>query len=157
MISNTDMITTRTQSDVDNALKLRETKVKDFKSLTEDDVNTLERGMFTINTLNRIEEKQVELKNLMNDLGYWNTSIRNKIDWGYTDIFTETDFQRIIDNENILIDAFFTHNDTPITPDISFHYNDINSLERILVDLDVMINDVKSHYKECGTFECGEE
>ena len=33
----------------------------------------------------------------------------------------------------------------------------INALEKILHDLDVMINDVKSHYRQCGAFECGEE
>lgn len=151
------MITDRTQSDVDNALKIRYNKVKTFQGLTEDDVNTLERGMLTINTLNRIEEKQEELANLINVIGYWNTPIENKTDWTDNDIFTEGEFQRIIDNENILRNAFFTYVDTPNTPNISFHYEDINSLEKILVDLDVMINDVKSNYRECGNFECGEE
>ena len=42
--------------------------------------------------------------------------------------------------------------------DILLTIDDINALEKILFDLDVMINDVKSHYRECGTFEsgCGE-
>lgn len=151
------MITDRTQNDVDNALKIRDEKVKAFQALSEDDVNTLERGTLTINTLNRIEEKQDELKNLLNDMGYWNTAITNKPDWAYSDIFTKVDFQRIIDNENVLKEAFFTYKDTPNTPNISFHYEDINYLEKILVDLDVMINDVKSNYHICGTFECGEE
>ena len=37
-----------------------------------------------------------------------------------------------------------------------YYWDDINALEKILYDLDVMINDVKSHYRECGTFESGE-
>lgn len=151
------MIFDRTKTDIDNAKKIRNEKVKLFKDLTEDDITTLERGMLTINTLNRIEQKQAELKNLFNDMGYWNTPIESENDWTYTDIFTEADFRRIIDNENILRNAFFTYKNTPNTPDISFHYEDINSLEKILVDLDVMINDVKSNYHECGNFECGEE
>lgn len=151
------MITDRTQNDIDNALKIRNDKVKTFQTLTDDDITTLERGTMTINTLNRIEEKQGELKNLFNGIGYWNTPTKNKTDWTYTDIFTEEDFRRIIDNENILRNAFFTYKDTPGTPNISFHYEDINSLEKILVDLDVMINDVKSNYRECGNFECGQE
>ena len=32
----------------------------------------------------------------------------------------------------------------------------LNDVEKILYDLDVMINNVKSHYRECGTFESGE-
>lgn len=149
------MIFDRTQNDVDTAILLRNTKVKKFEALTESDINYLERGTITINTLNRIESKQEELKNLVNDMGYWNTPITNKV-WSENDIFNVDDFQRIIDNTNTLRNAFFVYKDTPNTPPISYHYNDLNALEKIFVDLDVMINDVKSKYKRCGTFRCGE-
>lgn len=150
------MIFNRTQADVDTALSIRKEKVQTFTELTESDITTLERGMLTINTLNRIEEKQAELKGLFNDMGYWNTPVVNKT-WNYDDVFYTDDFQRIIDNTNVLRNAFFVYADTPATPPISFGYEDINSLEKILFDLDVMINDIKSNYRQCGTFECGEE
>ena len=153
------MIFDRTQNDVDTAILLRDTKVKNFEELTESEIATLEKGTITINTLNRIENKQEELKNLFNDMGYWNTSITNK-QWTENDIFDnncERDFQRILDNTNILRQAFFVYKDTPNTPPVSYHWQDINALEKILYDLDVMINDVKSNYRQCGTFECGEE
>jgi hypothetical protein len=146
----------RTQNDVDTAIRLRREKVQTLQELTEDEIATLEKGTLTINTLNRIETKQEELKNLFNDIGYWNTPITNKV-WGENDIFNVVEFQRIIDNTNVLRNAFFVYKSTPNTPPISYHYNDINALEKILYDLDVMINNVKSHYRECGTFECGEE
>lgn len=149
------MIFDRTQSDVDTAYVIRETKVKTFTTLTDSDTATLERGFLTYNTLNRIEEKQTELKNLLNSIGYYNIDISNKT-WQLGDIFNENDFQRILDNENNLRNAFFVYSDTPLTPEISFHYQDINSIEKILYDIDVMINDVKSNYRECGTFESGE-
>lgn len=150
------MIFDRTQNDVDTAILLRDTKVKTFQELTESEIATLEKGTLTINTLNRIENKQEELKNLFNGMGYWNTPITNK-NWDYTQIFNENEFQRIIGNLNILRQAFFVYSDTPNTPPISYHFSDINALEKILYDLDVIINDVKSHYRECGTFYCGEE
>ena len=149
------MIFDRTQNDVDTAILIRNTKVKKFEVLTESEIATLERGTLTINTLNRIENKQEELKNLFNDMGYWNTPTTNKT-WGENDIFNVDEFQRILDNTNILRKAFFVYKATPNTPPISFYWDDINSLEKILFDLDVMINDVKSHYRECGTFESGE-
>ena len=149
------MIFDRTQNDVDTAILLRNTKVKKFETLTESDIETLERGTLTINTLNRIETKQEELKNLFNDMGYWNTPITNKT-WGENDIFNVNEFQRILDNTNALRRAFFVYKDTPNTPPISYYWDDINSLEKILNDLDIMINDVKSNYRECGTFESGE-
>ena len=149
------MIFDRTQNDVDTAILLRNTKVKKFETLTEIEIATLEKGTLTINTLNRIENKQEELKNLFNNMGYWNTPITNKM-WGENDIFNADEFQRILDNTNVLRQAFFVYKDTPNTPPISYYWDDINSLEKILNDLDVMINDVKSHYRECGTFESGE-
>ena len=149
------MIFDRTQNDVDTAILLRREKVQAFQELTEREIATLEKGTLTINTLNRIENKQEELKNLLNGMGYWNTPITNKT-WGENDIFSADEFQRILNNTNILRQAFFVYKDTPNTPPISYHWQDINALEKILYDLDVMINDVKSHYIECGTFESGE-
>lgn len=151
-----DMITDRTQADVTAAKKIRDEKVKTFQTLADSDVETLERGTMTIATLNRIEGKQAELKNLLNCLGYWNIPIENKIDWAYNDIFTEADFRRIIHNENVLRNAFFTYNDTPTTPGISYYYEDLNAIEKILQDIDILINDVKSNCRECGAFNCGE-
>lgn len=149
------MIFDRTQNDVDTAIILRSEKVQKFQELTEDEIAILEKGTLTINTLNRIETKQEELKNLFNDMGYWNTPTTNKV-WDYSQIFNVNEFQRIVDNTTILQNAFFVYKDTPGTPPVSYHYNDINALEKILYDLDVMINDIKSHYRQCGTFESGE-
>ena len=153
------MIFDRTQNDVDTAILLRDTKVKKFEALTESEIETLEKGTLTINTLNRIEAKQEELKNLFNDMGYWNTPITNKT-WGENDIFNADEFQRILDNTNVLRNAFFVYKYTPNTPPISYHWNDINALEKILYDFDNevggMIKDIKSLYRECGAFESGE-
>ena len=150
------MIFDRTQNDVDTAIILRDTKVKNFEALTETEIATLEKGTLTINTLNRIEAKQDELKNLFNDMGYWNTPISTR-QWAYADIFEGTQFDRILNNLEILIKAFFIYKDTPNVPDNNYRkYQTINDVEKIIYDLDVMINDVKSRYKRCGTFRCGE-
>lgn len=159
------MIFDRTQNDIDTARIIRNEKVKfdpitmqptNLDELTPTELETLNKGTFNYTDLNRIETKQEELKNLFNDMGYWNTPITNKT-WGENDIFNADEFQRILDNTNVLRQAFFVYKDTPNTPPISYYWDDINALEKILYDLDVMINDVKSHYRECGTFYCGEE
>ena len=149
------MIFDRTQNDVDTAIVLRREKVQKFKELTEEEIEILEKGTMTINTLNRIESKQEELKNLFNEIGYWNVNVENNI-WGFDDIFGVQDFARIVDNTVSLRNAFFVYKNTPNTPPVSFHYKDVNALEKILNDLDVMINDVKSNYRVCGDYESGE-
>jgi hypothetical protein len=123
--------------------------------LTEGEIAVIEKGFITINTINRIENKQIELKKRFNDMGYWNTSLINKI-WDYAQIFNVNEFQRIIDNIVVLKKAFFEYSYTPQVPPISYYFEDINSLEKILYDFDVMISDIKSNYRECDTFECGE-
>ena len=151
------MIFNRTQEDVNEAIKLRNEKVKDFQELTESEIATLEKGTLTINTLNRIEAKQEELKNLFSEIGYWTKPITNKV-WKFSDIFYPEEFTRILTNLDNLVDAFFVYKDTPNIVDKNYRkYQTINDIEKILNDLDVMINDVKSNYRECGTFECGED
>ena len=150
------MIFDRTQNDVDTAIVLINTKVKKFEALTESEIATLEKGTLTINTLNRIEAKQEELKKLFNNIGYWNKPISIK-QWEYTDVFKGEEFDRILHNLEVLKKSFFVYKNTPDIPDNNYRkYQTINDVEKILYDLDVMINDVKSHYRECGTFECGE-
>ena len=93
------MIFDRTQNDVDTAVRLRNEKVKEFKNLTSEEINTLERGTITINTLNRIENKQIEIAELFSNLSI-NVDIENK-NWEETQIFNRVEFQRILDNLNV--------------------------------------------------------
>lgn len=150
------MIFDRTQTDIENAVKIRAEKLQKNLPLTESEISTLEKGTLTINTLNRIENKQNELKNLFNQIGYWNTRIQNK-SWSYEDFFLQEDFDRILVNLDVLRNAFFAYKDTPKTPSGNYRdYQIINCVEKILHDLDVMISDVKSQYKRCGIYRCGE-
>ena len=149
------MITDRTANDVSLAKTLR-AKLQSGQSLSDAEISIMERGTMTINTLNRIENKQAELKELLENVGYYNTPIQNKT-WEYTECFKENEFQRILNNLNVLRNAFFVYTDTPGTPPISFHYENINALEKVLFDIEAMLNDMIDRFRECGTFECGEE
>lgn len=148
------MIYDRTHEDVENAKTLRAEKVQEFIALTQAETDTMEKGTLTINALNRIENKQAELKGLLNVMGYWNTPITNKT-WTYTGIFHQEEFQRIIDNVQALRNAFFVYSTTPDTPTLKYHFETINDIEKILYDLDSMEDEVKALYRECGNFECG--
>ena len=82
------MIYDRVQADIDTALIIRK-KLQQGETLTEAEIGVLERGTLTINTLNRIEQKQAELIEIFNLLGYWNTNgIENK-EWKYTGYFKQ--------------------------------------------------------------------
>lgn len=148
------MIYTRTKQDVINALKIRKNKVEKGIDLTYSEQATLERGMLTITTLNRVELKQNELKGIINSMGYWNTPIVSKT-WRYSNFFNRTDLDRISSNNKVLREAFYALKDTPSNPKLTYSFLSWNDLEKILEDLETMASEIKEQYRECGTVECG--
>lgn len=148
------MITNRTIYDVNLAKQIRSEKIQKNISLTNEEIETMERGCVTVNTLNRIEQKQEELKLRLNDMGYFNTPIINNL-WDYFDIFNEEDFRRIVENNSFLRKAFYVNSDTPKDAIPKYHYSEFNSLEKILVDLEANINYTINKYRRCGTLNCG--
>lgn len=148
------MIFDRTKSDVDMAIKIREEKVKNFIPLTNEERNILERGMVTNSTLNRIEAQHRQLKTKLNSMGYWNTPILTET-WDTSKIFRERDFMMMVKDTMILRNAFLAFEDTPKSVNLSYSYQNLNNLERILHDLGLMVNIVTRNYLQCGDAYCG--
>lgn len=149
------MIFDRTQFDVDDSLRIIKEKIKKEISLTDEDIDILERGTLTINTLNRIENSQRQLKEKINEMGYYNNSIETK-NWIDGDYFLQADLNRITENTAILRKSFFSKQFMPRNPLPQYHYSEINIIEKILFDLIEISDYVKSQYNQCGTFQCGE-
>lgn len=149
------MIYDRTLADVKKAQRIRETKVKNFETLSQSDITALERGFLTNETLNRIENKQTELKNKLQNAGYWNNEIENSI-WTEDDYFILEDWQRVLHNQNILKNSYYVYADTSQTPTEKINYTNLNAIEKLLVDIDEIIDKMKAQYRKCGTFKCGE-
>lgn len=150
------MIYDRTAIDVQNALQIRREVIQAGGTPTTAQLETLARGMLSIDTLNRIEAKQAELADTFTALGYYNSGVSTKT-WDYTDIFTGEDFTRILHNADILRRAFFTYSNTPETPTAKYHYANLNALEKILADMDTIADALPSDYRICGDYVCGEE
>ena len=149
------MIFDRKKSDVDNSKTLILNKVQKNISLSDEEINTLEKGTLTINTLNRIENKQSELFSLLSSIGYYAPQIVTKT-WTYDDLFTSDEFERIVKNTEILRNASLIYKNTPITPIADYYFENLNAIEKILYDIENMTSEIKSLFLECGTFECGE-
>lgn len=151
------MIYDRTQNDIDTALSVR-ARLQSGEALTDEYMRLLERGTLTINTLNRIEQKQAQLKEIFNSLGYWETKDVVNAEWTYNDFFKQTDFDRILRNLEILKSAYYVYTNTPEVPNANYRkFETINAVEHILSDLERMEEDMKSKYRICGEAECGEE
>ena len=148
------MIDNCTSSDVSNADLLRK-KMQSGQALTETEITAFERGACTINMLNRIEAKQAELSQLMNDYSYRNSIVTKTHTNG--DILSDADYIRIVNNLDRLKAAYYTYSTTPTTPMYMYGYQEANAIEKILVDVESMIVSMESKFRQCGTFQCGEE
>lgn len=137
------MITDRTRNDVDNAIAIRE-KIKNGESITESEILTFERGFLTINTLNRVESKQAEIAQILSENGYI-TDITTKT-WDYTGVFDLIEHNRLIDNLEKLKKSFFVFKSTPDVPLYMYGYQEMNDIEKVLVDIETLVNNMTSSY-----------
>lgn len=152
------MIYDRTEQDVLSAIELKKRLQSGdlLSSLDEDDVKTLERGTLTISTLNRIEGNCEQLVGLFRNVGYYMKPLQ-VASWSYEDYFKQSDFDRILSNIDKLRNAFYVYSYTPKTPGDNYRkFQIINDVEKILHDLHSMVQDIVSHYRQCGTFQCAE-
>lgn len=145
------MITNRTFEDVIAAKKIREDKVKKFLPLTAKEVQTLEKGCLTPNSLNRIEEKEAELLSLIRDMGYFGGEFESK-QWNEHGVFKADDLNRIFANCEKLRQSFFALKTSPMNLFAIYDYRQFNNLEKVLVDIESQIVYTKSNYKRCGLF-----
>jgi hypothetical protein len=148
------MIFNRTQADVEKAILIRNDKVKKFAELSSDDIEALEHGFITINTINRVEEKQAELYGFFIGSGYYCPKISNRI-WQAGDIFKDEDFERLISNDDILKVAFFPLSETPTQVLARYNFQNLNNLEKILFDLGENYEYMLANWKRCGMYRCG--
>lgn len=149
------MVTDRTAADVSAANVLR-LKIQAGLTLTTTEAAAFERGACTASMLNRIENAQKTLAEALRGSGYM-VSIENKTNLTATDIFGNADYRRLLENIALLRNAFYAYSSTPDTPGYIYGWKEANDIEKILKDIDDMIADMKSRYRECGTFSCGEE
>ena len=151
------MIFNRTQEDVNNAIKIREEKIKKFISLTDEELAILERGIITINTLNRIEDKQEELKNLFEEAGYNLDLIIKK--WEVKDFFTELDWQNWFDNFQTIKENIPLYDNMPEIPNatnLKIDYKIMNDIEKFLYLVEEFYEKIKSMYVYSGTIYSGQ-
>ena len=148
------MIFDRTADDVENAKKIISEKVQKFETLTAEETETLERGTVTIYTLNRVENKQQELYQALNGMGYYNNLVETKT-WTYSQVFDEDDLKRIVNNNVKLRKSFYALSTSPRNAIAKYRFDEFNALEKVLNDVSENIEFTVNNYVECGSIECG--
>ena len=127
---------------------------------TGDDVRLkTSKGYINVSDLNRIEGNIKAISDALNSLAY-RQSCNVRTDWecgGF--VRANADLERIRTNLSALKSAFFVYDDTPDIPESyqGMTYETANGIEKLLADLWNMLGDARKRFRECGTFNCGEE
>ncbi len=115
------------------------------------------KGYLNDDVLNRIEDNCSYIAGQLFFYGY-QISLVTKTDWTKTDFPDLNQINRIRDNINELIEVYHK---MPGSPDIrywnSLDWQDANSLELNLLNLNTILENMKNSFKYCGTFNCGQE
>lgn len=136
----------RTLADVEYAKKQLLNKINnvDFK------------GCFNAKDILRIENNTRYLADALNELSYRNNVTTNS-EWSADSVPTITHITRIINNISKLLSAYYKSSDAPNLPTTLLTYEQVNALEKNLYLIKEMLEDMVISFRECDTFECGEE
>ena len=138
------MIFDRTQDDVD------------YANTHLDDTDNL-KGNYNVSDLNRVETKVRQLTDILTSYGYSVINI-TKTNWDTIENFTVEDAQRYLGNIQRLINAYVITPSTPTLPSDmeELTFQEANSIEKILYDIDLLIDNMEASFIYCGTFNSGE-
>lgn len=118
--------------------------------------NKTSKGYINYTDLNRIESNCAYLADQLRGYGY-SVSIQVKTDWTMQDFPYLSEINRIRDNVNTLIDAYYKLQGSP---DIRYvdtlNWQDVNSLEQNIKNLDILLQRMIAGFRYCGTFYSGQ-
>ena len=123
------MIVDRTANDVLLADTLRK-KIQSGQILTENELAQFERGFFTVEMLNRINNKILFLEYQLNQYAYRVQSTQDTQYRMYGEVLTASEYNNIFSNLNKLKAAFYVYTDTPNTPTYLYDYKSANDVEK---------------------------
>lgn len=152
------LITDRTQADVDRVVTLRKKWMNG--TITAEEKNEYLAGMkgaYNATDLNRVGAAMEYIAGKLFDAGYGD-DLKVKQDWKMSDVPSETNLRYYLDALNSLRAWFVTKTTTPDTPpDIDrLTYIEANNIEQILMDLDFLIIQMIQSYIYSGDVYVGE-
>ena len=151
-----NLITDRTQGDVDEARRLNSTNFADMDADGQTAYLTGLKGAYNATDLNRVGNAVNYIAGRLEDNGIA-VSVTPKIDWTMQDIPTIAQMETYLDNVAILRDALNASALTsPLPEDMQgLTYIEANNIEQILLDINALITNMVSAWIYCGMIYCG--
>lgn len=142
-----NLITDRTQADVDYAVRLSQ---KGWSGMTAEEKADWEsnlKGTYNASDLNRVGNAVTYVAGRLTEAGYF-VPVSPKIDWTDSDIPKESDMQTYLEDVEILRSALTVLPETPEVPEDmeGLTYEEANDIERIFLAVDDLITKMINSY-----------
>lgn len=136
----------RTQSDVDYARQQLLQRKNDVEL----------KGCFNVSDITRIDNNARHLSDKLFEL-YYSQDIVTQASWGMGNVPTQSSVDRIINNIEKLWKGYHKPTGAVDLPLTLLDYKQVNAIEKNLYLIKEMLDDMTSSFRECGTFNCGED
>lgn len=153
-----NLIYDRTEADVMETVRI-ERKLHKGEALSAAETAAWNAGMkggYNTSDMNRVESAVKTLAAELNSAGY-PVEITETADWLPGDTVTREQWEIYLENVQRLRAAYYTLAETGELPKPGdkFGYVGANTIEKVLADIDLLIDCMKSSYRRCGTFRAG--
>ena len=129
-----------------------------YDRTTKDLYDKTDKAYYNASDLNRVETATEYIAKLLKLYSYFKSDLVCKKDWLMSDFPTNAEMERYLNNIRLLIDSFYVKKDTPSLPN-NMNYLDIkkaNNIEKVLYDLNNLIENMISQFNYCGEIYSGE-
>lgn len=161
-----NLVYDRAEDDVTSSAAIRKSyqTLGNWSGLTDAEKAQLERGTLTYNTLNRVESAVKTLAAALTAAGYpvevtpvLKGGKAEDREWQEGDIVRRAQWTTYLGNVQRLRDAYYTLAETGElpTPEDKLGYAGANTIEKVLADIDLLLDGMKSIYRRAGTFSAG--
>lgn len=151
------LITDRTESDVNYAAQLAQ---KGWAAMSASERTAWSAGLkgsYNAADLNRVGAAVNYVATELADIGY-SVSVNPKTDWTISDIPTIAQMQAYLDDIGAIRAALPIPSGIPSVPDsmTQLNYTKANHIERILVEIDQLVQNIIASFVPCGLPYCGQ-
>ena len=117
-----------------------------------------DRSYYNATDLNRVEAQTHYVETLLQVYSYFNSKLNCKQDWEMSDFPTESEMRRYLDNIKQLMDVYYLKTSTPrLPPDMDdLTIEEANAIEKILYDMQILIENMASQFHFSGELFSGE-
>lgn len=153
----TNLITDRTQADVNRVKTLAAKGWANMTEAEQDEWSAGLKGAYNASDLNRVGAAVEYVAGRFNDLGY-SVEVKTKQNWLVSDIPKQEQMTAYLDSVSYLrsvASVFPTTPDVPVDMD-GLTYTEANNIEQILLDLSTIINNIIDAWFYSGEVYSGE-